>query len=133
MNLTDRIYLGVHLCLTLLVLVRHDTIPHWPAYVLWNLIAVAAIVLFARKRKDGAGWEFVHDWLPLLFFTTAFEEVSFLSLTIRGSWQNSHLLAFETWLFGGSPMEWMRTRSREWLPEFLEFGYFAFYPLYPVI
>jgi len=133
MNLTDRIYVAVHLLLTLLVCARHERVPHWPAYVIWNVIAVVAIVLLARKRAHGQGWEFAHDWLPLLFFTTAFEETSFLSLTVRGGWQNGYILAFEAWLFPASPMEWMHARIRDWLVEFLDFGYFAFYPLYPVV
>ena len=133
MNLTDRVYLAVHFVLTVLVCVRHERVPHWSAYVGWNLCAMAAIVLLARKRGDGEAWEFAHDWLPLVFFTTSFEEISFLSLALSSAWQNGYILALESWLFGTSPIEWMHTRARDWLPEFLEFGYFAFYPLYPVV
>jgi membrane-associated phospholipid phosphatase len=97
------------------------------------LVASAAIVLLAHKSSDGEAWEFAHDWLPAVFFITVFEEVSFLSLSIRGGWQNGHVIALESWLFGASPMEWMHARARDWLIEFLEFGYFAFYPLYPVV
>ncbi len=133
MNLTDRIYLALHLVLTLLVCVRHDHVAHWPAYVAWNLYVIVGIVLFAGKHRDGGGWGFAHDWLPAFLFITAFEEVSYLSLSIRGSWQNAYVIAFESWLFGVSPMEWMHHRAREWVIQFLEFGYFAFYPLYPVV
>ncbi len=133
MNLTDRIYLAVHILLTLLVSVRHERVPNWPLYVVWNLIAIAIILVLARKSRDGGVWEFLHDWMPLVFFTTAFEEISHLSLTIRGEWQNLHLIALESWLFSASPMQWMHARAREWLIEFLEFGYFSFYPLYPAV
>jgi membrane-associated phospholipid phosphatase len=133
MNRTDRIYLVVHVVLTLLVCVQHARVPHWPAYVVWNLCAIAAIVLLARKCGDSVGWEFAHDWLPLVLFTTVFEEVSFLSLAIRSDWQNHYILALESWMFGVSPMEWMHAHARSWLIEFLEFGYFAFYPLYPIV
>jgi membrane-associated phospholipid phosphatase len=133
MNLTDRIYLAVHVALTLLICVRHESISHWPAYVVWNLIAIAAIIFFARKRGDGEAWEFAHDWLPLILFTTAFEEVSFLSLTLRSGWQNAYIINVESRIFGTPPMEWMHAHARQWLPEFLEFGYFAFYPLYPAV
>jgi membrane-associated phospholipid phosphatase len=133
MNLTDRTYLAVHFGLTVLVCVLHDRVPHWSAYVGWNLCAMAAIILLARKRGAGVAWEFAHDWLPLVFFTTSFEEISFLSLSLRGAWQNGYILALESWLFRTSPIEWMHARARDWLPEFLEFGYFAFYLLYPVV
>jgi len=133
MNLTDRIYLAIHLALTVLVCVRYERVPHWPVYVGWNICVIVAIVLLARRRADGEVWELAHDWLPLVFFTVTFEEISFLSLTIRGAWQNGYLLAAENWLFATSPIEWMHARARDWLPELLEFGYFAFYLFYPVV
>ena len=132
MNLTDRIYVAVHLALTVLVCARYERVEHWPSYVAWNLCAIAAIFLLARKQRDGRAWEFAHDWLPAFFFTTVFEEVSFLSLSIRGGWQNMHLIAFESLLFAVPPALWLHEHASSWLVEFLEFGYFAFYPLYPV-
>jgi len=108
-------------------------VAHWPAYIAWNLFAMAAIVVLATKRNDGKGWQFAHDWLPAIFFITAFEEVSFLSLTLRSGWQNHYIIAFEIAVFGTPPMEWMHTHARASLVEFLEFGYFAFYPLYPIV
>jgi membrane-associated phospholipid phosphatase len=133
MNLTDLIYVVVHVVLTALLCVRHDRVEHWPGYVLWNVCAIAAIVVLARKQGDGRGWRFAHDWLPALLFITAFEEVSFMALAIRAGWQNEYLIAFESRLFPVPPMEWMHQHATDWLVEFLEFGYFAFYPLYPVV
>ena len=133
MNLTDRIYVAVHVVLTLLVCTRYQRVEHWPWYVLWNVGAIAVILLLARKQRDGRAWEFAHDWLPAVFFLTVFEEVSFLSLALRRDWQNPQLIAFESLLFTVPPMLWMHERAASWLVEFLEFGYFAFYPLYPAV
>jgi membrane-associated phospholipid phosphatase len=133
MNLTDRIYLAVHLALGLLVCVRHECVPHWPAYLAWNLAAAAIILLLAHKQNDGEVWRFAHGWLPAILFITVFEEVSFLSLAIRSGWHNESIIALESRLFGVSPMEWMHAHARNWVIEFLQFGYFAFYPLYPVV
>src|SRR5271157_5390055 len=132
MNLTNRIYVAVHFALTVLVCVRYQRVEHWPWYVVWNPCAIAVILLFARKQGDGRGWEFAHDWLPAFFFITVFEEVSFLSLSIRNGWQNTHLIAFESLLFTVPPTLWLHEHASSWLVEFMEFGYFAFYPLYPV-
>src|SRR5262249_36972654 len=115
MNRTDRIYLAVHFFLTLLVVARHEHLPPWPGYVAWNLCSMAAIVLLARMQGRGQVWEFAHDWLPAVFFVTVFEQVSFLSLTMRSGWQNPVLIAFETHVFGASPMEWMHAHARNWL------------------
>ncbi|MDR3747000.1 MAG: phosphatase PAP2 family protein [Acidobacteriota bacterium] len=133
MNLTDRVYVGVHVALTLLVCVRYQQVEHWTTYVIWNLCAIVLLVMFARKKGDSRGWEFAHDWLPAIFFISVFEEVSFLSLAIRGGWQNADLIAFESLLFAVPPIVWMHEHFAWWLVEFLEFGYFAFYPLYPVV
>jgi membrane-associated phospholipid phosphatase len=133
MNLSDRIYLAVNLVLALLVCTRHDTVPHWGGYLAWNLISIALIFLLARKQRDGPAWEFLHDWLPIIFFVTTFEQVSYLSLALRGGWQNRFVIQFESKLFGVPPMEWLHGRARDWMIEFLEFGYFAFYPLYPAV
>jgi len=132
-NLSDRIYIAVHLALTALVWVWISQLPHWPWYVAWNLTAIAAILYFARRQHDGRWWEFAHDWLPLIFFTVAFEEVSFVALPLRGTWQNSHLIALESALFAVPPGEWLRNNVPAWCSELLEFGYLSFYPLYPVV
>jgi membrane-associated phospholipid phosphatase len=133
MNLTDRIYVAVHVALTVLLCLRHDRVEHWLGYVGWNLGAIAAIVVLARKQGESRGWRFAHDWLPALLFITVFEEVSFLSLALRAGWQNEHVIAFESRVSSTPSMEWLHLHANEWVVEFLEFGYFAFYPLYPVV
>jgi len=130
MNLTDRIYVGVHVVLTVLMCARYQSVSHWPLYVAWNLAAVALIFLLARKQHAGLGWEFAHDWFPAFLFVTVFEEVSFLSLSLRGGWQNAHLIAFESLLFAAPPALWMHARASGWMVELLELGYLVFYPLY---
>lgn len=133
MNLCDRIYFAVHAALILLVCVEHERVQHWPVYVAWNIVALVAIVALAGQRHRGTGWEFAHDWLPSLFFVTVFEEVSLLSLAIRGHWQNPHLVALESALFAVPPVLWMHARATPHIRELLEFGYAAFYPLYPTV
>jgi membrane-associated phospholipid phosphatase len=133
MNLTDRVYLTVHLALTVLVCARSSQVAHWPWYLAWNVMAMAAILVFAGKQHNSSRWEFVHGWLPGLFFITVFEEVSFLSLGLRGAWQNDSLVAWEAALFAVPPAEWLHRYSSMWWRELLEFGYFSFYPLYPAV
>ncbi len=133
MNFTDRAYLAVHVALGLLICARHEHVPHWPAYLAWDVVAILLILLLARKQHDGKAWRFAHDWLPAIFFITVFEQVSFLSLSLRGGWQNAHVIGLESGLFRVPPMEWMHEHARDWVVEFLSFGYFAFYPLYPVV
>ena len=133
MNLTDRNYVAVHVALTLLVCARFTDVAHWPWYVVWNLAVIVAILLACHKQQNSVLWEFVHDWLPALLFITVFEEVSFLSLSVRGTWQNPALIAWESALFAVPPGEWLRRYSAPWFTELLEFGYFMFYPLYPIV
>lgn len=133
MNLTDRIYVAVHLALTVLVCARHQHVDHWPRYVVWNALAIAAIVFLTRRRNLGDSWEFAHDWLPMFLFITVFEEVSFLSLALRGAWQNPRLIAFESALFAVPPAVWLHRYSALWFTELLAFGYFSYFPLYPAV
>src|SRR5215469_893220 len=133
MNLTDRIYVAVYVALTVLVCSRYYVVPHWPWYVAWNASAIIVILFLARKRSDGSVWEFAHDWLPVIFFISVFEEVPFLSLTLRGGWQNPFLITWESAVFAVPPREWLRRYSSPWFSELLEFGYLSFYPLYLVI
>ena len=123
----------MHVALTVLVCARYQRVEHWPLYVVWNLCAIAAILLLTRKRRQAGVWEFAHDWLPAIFFISVFEEISYLSLSLRGDWQSGHIVAFESLWFAVPPALWMHQRAAPWLVQFLEFGYFAFYPLYPVV
>jgi membrane-associated phospholipid phosphatase len=132
MNLTDRIYLAVHLALTVLVCARYQQLAHWPWYVAWNVLAMGAILLFARRQHDGPRWEFAHNWLPAIFFIAVFEQVSFLSLALRGAWQNRQLIALDSAFFPFAP-GWLLRYSSSWFRELLEFGYLSFYPLYPAV
>ena len=133
MNLTDRIYVAVHIALTVLVCVRPQHVEHWPWYVAWNLCAIVVILLLARKKRDGTAWTFSHDWLPAVFFITVFEEVSYLSLSIRGGWNDPYVAFTEGLLFNGPPAVWMHAHAAPWLVQLMAFGYFAFYPLYPIV
>ena len=114
MNLTNRVYFAVHVALTLLVCARFDMLPRWPWYLAWNALAIATILLLARWKSRNRLWEFVHDWLPAIFFTSAFEEVAFLSLTLRGAWQNPTLITWESALFAVPPGEWLRQHLSPW-------------------
>ena len=116
-----------------MVCARYQHVEHWPWYLAWNVCAIAVILLFARKRHDGIAWAFAHDWLPAVFFITVFEEVSFLSLVIRSGWKDPYVAFAEAMVFNGPPVVWMHAHVASWLVQFLEFGYLAFYPLYPLV
>ena len=66
-------------------------------------------------------------------FRHGFEEVSYLSLSLRGGWQSHHIVAFESLLFARRRLCGCIANAAAWLVQFLEFGYFAFYLLYPVV
>jgi membrane-associated phospholipid phosphatase len=134
MNLTDRIYLAVHAGLTVLVCTRHEHVNRWPWYTAWNLAAMAAILILARMRYRGTAWEFAHDFFPgFVLFTAVFEEVSFLCLTVVGQWQNQQLSSWEAALFSMPSAPWLRLHIPGWGAGLFDLGYFAFYPMYPVV
>jgi membrane-associated phospholipid phosphatase len=134
MNLTDRIYLAVHAGLTVLVCVRYEQVNRWPWYVAWNLAAMGTILMLARMRNRNTIWECAHDFLPgFVFFTTVFEEVSFLCRTVVGQWQNQQLSSWDAALFSMPAALWLRQHLPGWSAGLFDLGYFAFYPMYLVV
>lgn len=133
LNFTDVLYTGWFLALTAVILARHSRVEHWPKYVLFNIGCIAAILLLARLRDASRAWRFAHDWYPLLLFILAFEEVAPLSLMLRGTWQDAHLIALESRFFAVPPSVWLNEFASPWLTELFEIGYFGFYGMFVAV
>jgi membrane-associated phospholipid phosphatase len=133
MNFTDRTYAAWYLLLTIALLIRPQNIEHWSHFLLFNSAILAAIIVLSCYAKRTRTWEPVYDWYPIFLFTLAFEEIARLSLAFVPSWQDSWLLRFEQSLFGLPPTVWLGQFQNPLLTEVLEFGYFSFYWLLPVV
>jgi membrane-associated phospholipid phosphatase len=94
------------------------------------LALIAVLSLAATKNRL---WRFAHDWYPVFVFISAFEEVARLSLTIVPHWQDQIILRWETAIFPVPPTEVLHRWSGAIFTEVLEFGYFTFYWIMPVV
>jgi PAP2 superfamily protein len=129
MNLIDRLYL-VYLAVmaALAVLSGRSTI------VVPGHVAIAiVIVLLAANRMRSATVRFLHDWYPLAMFIFTFEEVARFSLLLVPHWQDFRLILFEQRLFSRVPNLWLMSFASRPLSEFMDMGYFLYYPLFPLV
>ena len=133
MNFSDRTYTGWYLLLTIALLLKPQNIEHWPRVIVLNLLLLTTIIVTACYAKRSQVWKVAHDWYPMLLFIVAFEEIAHLSLAFVPSWQDSWLLRLERSFFGQPPTIWLGHYQHPLLTELLEFGYFSFYWLLPVV
>jgi membrane-associated phospholipid phosphatase len=66
-------------------------------------------------------------------FIFTFEEVARFSLLLVPHWQDFRLILFEQRLFSGVPNLWLMRFASRPLSEFMDMGYFLYYPLFPVV
>jgi membrane-associated phospholipid phosphatase len=132
-NLSDRVYGLWFLGLTLALLAAPVRLPHWTSFLLLNLIIIETITLTAWRADHSRAWRITHDWYPMLLLIVAFEEIARLSLAFVSQWQDGVILRQEERIFVVPPTEWLAQFRHPLISEFLEFGYFSFYWMLPVV
>lgn len=133
LNLADRLYSTWFVCLSITLLIRPE-VPHATISDLTiNILFVVTIALSAIWDDRSPGWRVVHDWYPMLLFIVVFEEVARLSMAFVPRWQDGILLRMEGAMFAQPPTEWLARFRQPLLIELLEFGYFSFYWMLPLV
>lgn len=130
MNVADRVYGVWFFALSVALLIAA---PPRPRFVLLNAIILATILLTAWNANRSAAWRIAHDWYPMLLFVVAFEEIARLSLAFVPRWQDAWLLRLEGVLFAPPPTEWLAHFRHPLVAEMMEFGYFSFYWMLPLV
>lgn len=130
LNPVDRLYLVYLVVIAVLAALRGRLTV---TLVVWHLAIAAIIVLLAANRCRSAIFRFAHDWYPLAMFIFTFEEIAQFSRVLVPHWQDFRVLAFEQKLFSGLPNLWCIQFASRPLSEFMNMGYFSYYPLFPVI
>ena len=133
MNLTDRIYAGIYVALGVAIFFNPERVVNWSRYLLLHLMVVEAISLLAWFRNRNRWFRFAHDWYPIFLFILIFEEIARLSLAFVTSWQDPVILRIEQSLFSIPPSVWLARFKSIFFVELMEFGYFTFYWLLPVV
>jgi membrane-associated phospholipid phosphatase len=91
---------------------------------------IAALALLANRNR----WlRFAHDWYPIFVFIAAFEEIARLSLVFVPYWQDAALIRAESVIFRTPPNVWSNQWQSLATTEVLEFGYFTFYWIMPLV
>ncbi len=126
-NFVDHLYFLYLTALSVLILIFHARLPHWPVYLLFHALAFGAIVRLAASASHSRVLRFLHDWYPVLAFIICFEEVAALSLLVVTEWRDSYILALEARLFRTPPTLWLSQFASRPLTEILEVGYFSYF------
>lgn len=129
LNLVDRLYLAYLAAMAVLAIWNGRS---GFGLALAHLAIAILILLLAKSSTRSSTGRFLHAWYPLAMFIFSFEEVVRYSLVLAPHWQDFRIIAFEQRIFGISPNIWfMRFASRPF-SEFMDAGYFSYYPLFPV-
>ncbi len=126
-NFVDHLCLLYGVVLSVLILIFHFRLPHWPLYLLGHAVGAAVILLLTAGAPRSRVVNFLHDWYPVLAFIVCFEEVAALSLLVVPEWRDSYILAGEARLFSTPPTVWLRRFQSRWVTELVELGYFSYF------
>jgi membrane-associated phospholipid phosphatase len=133
LNWTDRMLLGWYLALGVALLgaprYRSSGLHFFPQHILM----ASMILLLAILSGRGRWFRFAHDWYPIFVFVAAFEETARLSLIYVPAWRDAVILRAEAAVFSTPPTVWINRWHSLLMTEMLEFGYFTFYWIMPVV
>src|SRR5690242_16160486 len=103
-DFTDRMYLVYFVGGGILILLRRDRVPGWPAFLALHVVSTAVVlslVLNARRFRTA------HAWYPIAMPLLTFEEIAQVNFLFVDGWRDDYLLAFEAWLFPEPPTVWL--------------------------
>jgi len=130
LNLVDRMYLAYLAIIAVLAIWSGHS--GFRVALLHGVIAILILLLAASSTRCSAG-RFLHSWYPLAMFIFSFEQVARYSLVLAPHWQDFRVIALEQRIFGISPNLWLMRFASRHFSEFMDAGYFSYYPLFPVV
>lgn len=133
LNSTDRMLVGWYVALGIALAASSRYANSGLNYISLHAVSVALILLMAWAARRGLWFRFAHDWYPIFIFIAAFEEIARLSLVFVPNWRDAILLRAEAGLFPVAPNMWLSRWQGLFTTEILEFGYFTFYWILPVV
>jgi len=136
LHATDRLLIAFWLILSIISLIFHVRIPHWPSIILADLAACFVVWALAwAERSSGSRWmQHVHNWaaFPLVVFT--YKQIHFMVGPIhQGKDYDALLMAIDQWLFRLNPTEWLAGFANPFLTEALQIAYSLFYVFFIAI
>lgn len=133
-NLTDRLTLGYLLFVTLLLLWSPNPIEKRGKLLAAQLgfaLMVAALVYFRQRQTPVL--HFLSYWYPLGLSGFFFEEIHSLVHIIHRGWFDARLIQLDYAMFGAHPTVWIEQHISYGLTELMNFAYFTYWPLIPII
>jgi membrane-associated phospholipid phosphatase len=136
LHATDRRLIAFWLILSIIRLIFHARIPHWPSIILADLSACFVVWALAwAAHSSGSRWmKHVHNWaaFPLVVFT--YKQIYFMVGPIhQGKDYDALLIAMDRWIFRLNPTEWLAGLANPFLTEALQIAYSLFYVFFIAI
>jgi len=140
LRLSDRLTLGYLWFIVLFVVFSPKFIPIRERLILSHLavtVYIVAIIYWTQLRPlTHRGYTppkwllFLRDWHPLGWFSfLLFGEFTYLVTSVFSFGIEKYLIAFDLWLFGQPPHEFIQTHAPWWGVEVMAFAYWSYYPL----
>ena len=129
-NFTDRLLLIYFTLLAVAIVVRHDRVLGWPAFIAVHVAMMALIAALVWWRRR---WPHAHAWYPLVVPLVAFPEAALLHDLFVDQWRDRYILAFEAALFAEPPTAWLGRIQSVAFSELLQFGYLSYFLFLPIV
>lgn len=119
----------------LLLVVFHQELTQWPAFVLAHFLVAGAIILLIRfaEKSQRPILLFLRDWYPVLLYSVLFEEIGGIATVIFPFWLEPYLLRADLALFGVHPSEYFNHIATPTLNELMGFSYWTYYLMIPLV
>jgi len=99
-----------------------------------EVFLVIAVLSYVSGRSGTALLKVVRNWIPIILFLTAYENLGDLVRFVNPNDADPVLARLDTLLFlGTNPTLWLERIIRPWLSELMHMFYVNYYPFLPVI
>lgn len=133
-NCTDRLTLGYLAFIGLLLAFSPQPLEKRGKLLVAHSGFMLMIFAFAyfRQRKTPV-LSFLSYWYPLGLSGFFFEEIHSIVHIIHRGWFDAGLIQFDYAMFGAHPTVWVEQHISYWLTEIMNFFYFTYWPLIPLL
>jgi membrane-associated phospholipid phosphatase len=125
----DIVAIGYITCLTLVILIRQDTLTSFETYIEKHLIIVALylLILWLYRRSKTGLISLARHWYPVLLFPVVYRGLEPLLYIIVPHEMDQMFINIDNLIFGCQPCLWFEGIVHPWLTEVLQISYTTYY------
>ncbi|HEX5731787.1 MAG TPA: phosphatase PAP2 family protein [Blastocatellia bacterium] len=120
----DTIIIGYLIVIAALILIAIDRVPYWWLLVAAHVVAIAIVVLIARRYRSSG---LVRGWYPVAVIPFTYKELTYLIPLINPNEFDRELAAIDRQMFGVDPTVWLERLTWPALTELFQLSYITYY------